>query len=599
MQNRQPTTRRKLCLRLMKYTASHWGAFMLGLGGMLVTAATMPGLAALVQLILDGVVAGKSLELMQVALLSILALFAMRGVAGHIGTYGINWVGSQLAQDLRLEISHKLLLLSVGCELWHPNGTVVSRITSGTTQIAHAFSSVVTVAIKDTFTITGLLMWMLYLDWTLALLAVLMALSILLIRHLISKRLQGLTLQVEQALDGFSQLVKQSVENHMLVKLHDGEQYENQRMRKQAEEVHRGVARRTSIEANSILLMQMAIAIALSVIVYAAAQHASADKITAGGFASLAAAALLLIPALRRVTRINESLQPGLTAAESIFSFLDQETEPDEGTIAIERARGELRFEEITFCHGREMNSETGVTAGSGSSAEATSASQGITLTVQPGEMVALTGGSPAAIAALVSLVPRFLNPASGKVLLDGHDVKCLKLADLRANIALVSADAVFSDTIAANIAYGARGYATEARITAVAQAAHAAEFIRKMPQGLQTMVGQQGQKLSSDQYLRIAIARALLKNPSILILDETLETTGPDAVRHVQAALENLTKDRTTLVIKPRPYTLEKADWIVVLDKNGIIESGSHRELLARNASYAKFADTLLEQHV
>jgi subfamily B ATP-binding cassette protein MsbA len=220
-------------------------------------------------------------------------------------------------------------------------------------------------------------------------------------------------------------------------------------------------------------------------------------------------------------------------------------------------------------------------------------------LTIKPGQLVAFVdfSGTESAKSVLINLVPRFRNPTSGEILLDGHDLRSLKLASLRANIALVSAGATeFNDTIAANIAFGAINRATEGNITAAAQAAHASEFIRKLPQGLQTMVGEQEQKLSDDQRLRIAIARALLKDSPILLLDETFDTVDPEAAGHVEAAVETVTRGRTTLVFEPRLPTLKRADSIVLLREGRIIDIGRHRELLARSRLYAKFSQTLLK---
>jgi ATP-binding cassette, subfamily B, bacterial MsbA len=340
----------------------------------------------------------------------------------------------------------------------------------------------------------------------------------------------------------------------------------------------------------------MSIAVVLGLVVYVTAQHAFVDKITVGGVASLAAGMIMLMEPIRRIAGVNESLQQSSNAAGSVFSLLDRDIESDKGTTAIERARGELKFVHVSFCPDRKTGSDT-------TSHTAPDAGQGtyaplrdITLTLKQGELVALVDSSGAK-ATLANLVPRFLHPTSGQIFLDGHDLRSLKLASLRGNIALVSAGATeFNDTIAANIAFGSMSRATEGNITAAAQAAHASEFIRRMPQGLQTVVGGEEQKLSGDQRLRIAVARALLKDPPILLLDEKLGTIDPESARHVDAALETVTRGRTTLVIEPRLSTLQKADTVVLLEEGHIVDTGRHVELLARNRSYAKFSQMLLK---
>jgi subfamily B ATP-binding cassette protein MsbA len=279
-----------------------------------------------------------------------------------------------------------------------------------------------------------------------------------------------------------------------------------------------------------------------------------------------------------------------------VFSLLDHDIETDKGTIALERARGELKFVHVSFCPepkiGFDAISKSGAEPGLGPYAPV----RDVTLTLKPGELVALVDSSGAK-ATLANLVPRFLDPTSGQLLLDGHDLRSLTLASLRANISLVSAGVTeFNDTIAANIAFGSMNRATEGNITSAAQAAHASEFIRRMPQGLQTVVGEQGQKLSSDQRLRISIARALLKDPPILLLDEKFDTVDSESANHVDAALETLTRGRTTLVIEPRLSTLRRADSVVLFEEGHIVDTGRHVELLARNRPYAKFSQTLLK---
>jgi subfamily B ATP-binding cassette protein MsbA len=321
-------------------------------------------------------------------------------------------------------------------------------------------------------------------------------------------------------------------------------------------------------------VVQLIAAFALALMIYVATQPAGADGTTVGSFVSFITAMLMLNSPLKRVTNINEPLQRGLAAAESVFALIDQPGEPDTGQAQFERAQGEIRFERVSFRYqGAERATLTD-----------------IELTIKPGETVALVGASGAGKTTIANMVPGFYRPTDGRILLDGQDLSTLRLASLRANIALVSQDVVlFNDTVAANIAYGAMNGASETEITAAADAAHATEFIRRMQNGFATQVGENGVKLSGGQRQRIAIARALLKNAPVLVLDEATSALDSEAERHVQAALEVLMQGRTTLVIAHRLSTVEKAHRIVVLDHGRIAEIGTHGELLKAGGIYSK----------
>ena len=560
--------------RLMRYVLPHWKAFLISVVSIVVVAATEPALPAMMKPMLDGGFVGKDKTLIHLIPVLIIVLFLVRGVANFTGAYAINWVGNKLVMDLRVDMFGKLIRLPTAYFDDHVSGNLISKLTFDVTQVTLAATNVVLISIKDTLTIAGLLGWLFYLNWMLTLLSLVMAPLIAFVIRTLSRRLRQSSRDTQRAMGEITQVLEEGIECNPVVKLYGGQEYEARRFFESANRVRRYNMKQSAAAAANVPIVQMIAAVSLAVIVYLAILQSTADKTTVGGFVSFIMAMLMLTAPMKRITGMSEHLQKGLAAAESIFGLIDEEAEPDTGKTVLEGVRGELVFDEVSFSYGGESRL----------------ALDHFSLTVSPGETLALVGSSGSGKSTLANLIPRFYHPNGGRILLDGHDIRDLALESLRDNIAFVSQNVVlFNDTVAANIAYGKMGGASREEIEAAARAAHALDFIEEMPQKMDTLIGENGVKLSGGQRQRLGIARALLKDAPVLILDEATSALDSESEKHVQAALETLMQGRTTIVIAHRLSTIENADRIVVMQKGKIAEIGRHAELLEMDGIYAR----------
>ncbi len=564
---------RTLYLRLLGYVRPYRKVFGLAILGMALTALTEPLFPALMKPLLDKGFQPDARSDLYLIPLALVSIFVVRGFLTYFTSYAMAWVTNRLIMDLRRQMFDRLLTLPTRFYDDQSSGVLISRVTYGVTDFTSAATTVLTALVRDSLTVTGLLCYMLYFDWKLTLIALSVGPLIVGVVKKFGKRLRAASRRGYDAMAQISHILEETIGAHKVVKVFGGQRYEARRFEDVSNEFRVAAMRESMAASATVPLTQVASASALAIIIYVALLNAAQSNITVGGFVSFMTAMLMLLAPVKRLTEMNAPLQRGLTAAENIFTLLDQLAEEDHGTQILPASRSHaIAFEQVGF----------------GYEGAPRAALQEIGLNIPSGQTVALVGPSGSGKTTLGTLLPRFYNTASGRILIDGRDVQSLTLESLRASIALVSQDVVlFNDSVAANIAYGGATHATEAEIIEAAKAAHAWEFIQQMPQGLQTMVGENGVKLSGGQRQRIAIARAFLKNAPILILDEATSALDSESERQIQSALEQLIHGRTALVIAHRLSTVEHADCIVVLDKGRIVEQGRHAELLALGGLY------------
>jgi subfamily B ATP-binding cassette protein MsbA len=439
--------------------------------------------------------------------------------------------------------------------------------------VAVASTGALTAVVRDSAAIIGYLTVMFHHNWKLTLATFAVVPPIAWVVNVFSRRLRQISRESQKANATILEALDESISAQRVVKIFGGQPTEETRFSKAANRVRQFNMKHSAAAAANAPITQLIVAVGIAFLLYFAALQSTGGKTTVGGFVSFIVATVALLEPLKRLTSVNEHIQRGLAACESVFGLIDEQPEPDAGTVLLRHAHGDIRFESVSVQY----------------RPDGSPALDNLSLDIQAGETIALVGATGSGKSTLIHLIPRFYSPTSGRVLIDGHDVKDIALPSLRSNISLVSQDIrLFNDTVAANIAYGPLAQASQEAIMAAARAAHAWEFIEKLPQQLATPIGENGAQLSGGQRQRIAIARGLLKNAPILLLDEATNALDAESERLVQDALEQLMRGRTTLIVAHRLSTIEKADRIVVLDHGRIVEIGPHAELLKRNGPYA-----------
>lgn len=572
--SRQDLNTRALYFRLLGYVRPYWKAVALSLGATAILAATEPLFPALMKPLLDdGFIKSGSFGNPIWIPLGIVGVFILRSIFSYFSSYGFSWVSNRVVTDIRDEMYQRLVRLPIAYFQKHGSSVPLTKIAYDVNGVAVAATNVVVTILRDGLSVVGLLGWLLWLNWQLTLVCFALIPAIAWSMRTFSWRMRRASRGSQEAVARMVEALQETSHCARVIKVFGGEAQEAGRFGQINNEVRRQGMRQAVASSATSPITHIFASIALAIVVYVALTQSASGSTSVGSFVSFITALLMLLAPLRRLADVSAPLQRGLASAESVFQLLDEAPEADPGQTRLGRAEGRIALEQVTF---RYPGAERDALAG-------------VSLDIAPGQTVALVGQSGGGKSTLAALVPRFYNPDSGCLRLDGHDLQELSLESLRHNIAYVSQDVLlFNDTVAANIAYGATADASREQIEAAAEAAHALDFIRALPEGFDTVIGENGNRLSGGQRQRLAIARALLKDAPVLILDEATSALDNESERAVQAALETLMQNRTTLVIAHRLSTIESADKIVVLAQGAIVEQGTHAELLAREGAYA-----------
>lgn len=559
--------------RLWRYVVPHKLIGLIAIVGMTATALIEGSLVYLLEPLMDDALVAQNLETAKWMPLAFIAIFIARGIAGFSTEASLGWIGRNVISALRRDVFGKFLTLPTRFFDRQNTGPLLSRMTYNVEMVAESVTSVVTIAVRDVLTVFAAFGVMLLQSPTLTIFIAILFPVVAVIVRILGVAFRRYSSRIQDTVGEVTQVTEEVVRGNWVVKAFGGYDYERRRLNEVDGKNKKQNLKLIRARSLGVAVTQVIFGFGIALVIYVASQESIDGNLTPGQFISFFGAMMLMLQPVRRITNVNATLQRGVAAADSLFSIMDEPDEVDTGTVEKNPADGTVEFRNVCFSYG----GDSGLVL------------KNISVKVDTGKTLAIVGHSGSGKSTLISLLPRFYDLDSGDILLDGTPIRDYTLTSLRDNISLVSQDVVlFNDTIENNLAYGQLRQHSRAKLLRAAEAAHVLDFANDLPNGLKTMVGDRGVLLSGGQRQRIAIGRALLKNAPVLILDEATSSLDTLSERRIQGALNELMKNRTTLVIAHRLSTVEKADCIIVLDAGRIIESGAHSELLAANGHYA-----------
>ncbi|KAB7897717.1 lipid A ABC transporter ATP-binding protein/permease MsbA [Rouxiella sp. S1S-2] len=506
--------------------------------------------------------------------LVVIGLMLVRGVSGYVSSYCISWVSGKVVMQMRRRLFGHMMRMPVSFFDQQSTGTLLSRITYDSEQVASSSSSALVTVVREGASIIGLFIMMFYYSWQLSVILVVIAPIVSIVIRVVSKRFRNISKNMQNTMGQVTTSAEQMLKGHKEVLIFGGQAIETERFDKVSNHMRRQGMRLVSASSISDPIIQLIASLALAFVLYAASFPSVMETLTAGTITVVFSSMIALMRPLKSLTNVNAQFQRGMAACQTLFSILDMEQEKDEGTRVVERAKGDIAFKHVTFSYGSSEKP----------------ALKDISFDIPAGKTVALVGRSGSGKSTIANLMTRFYDIQQGEILLDGHDLREYTLSSLRDQVALVSQNVhLFNDTIANNIAYARTEKYSREDVIKAATMAHAMDFISKMENGIDTIIGENGVLLSGGQRQRIAIARALLRDSPVLILDEATSALDTESERAIQSALDELQKNRTSLVIAHRLSTIEKADQILVIEDGKVVERGAHDELIALRGAYAQ----------